>query len=702
MTGRDRRTGLSGARIGRADWGTSVTGRRTKPPFPAPACRGGVRPVLQADALRRAPGAGAGRAAGPAGAVRRRSSAGRVALVALLGAMLVLAGCGLPSHTGPKYAGPAQSAAPTQSEKRPPSPDDAITASTLLTLFLQASVGGNLDTDKDGQAPNHETRERLRQFMTEDMAKSWKPSGGLTVIQDPEMNEEPKDGRTQINLKVQPIGKLDENGVFTPGAHSVPEKLITIDNPSPGKFRFSGGVPNEMYLTVTGLKNWYEWQPIYFREAGTERKSLVPDLRYMPTTLSPAKRIDKVLDWLNAEPSPWLRNVVAAWPDAYASNDNPVIENGVVRVNLGSKAAPLGSNIDELSRLARQIRWSIPDNLEVRLTIEGQRNNATSDGWEADNVAHQRATPAPGPDKFCISGGVVRSVNIPLTGELPLFAKGGQNERVLSAAINSQLNRAAFVRLEGTGANAKRRLWVSSTESPMANPPKYDVVEQLVLTRPSRPAWVDYPAPRLLISDGTKLWASTDANARRFDEVTSKDGLALGPITAFSVAPEGRRIAFIAGGALMVAGLHLEGGNKLLIGTPQRIVTSLGDTQGVGWLSETTLAVGGKPSPAPVTVPRYSLVAITIDGAEETPLPLGAKRPASQEDVTAVVAQPSGPLAPRALSMTQIRVSAMVETNGAAREVFLHSVGPLTLGGPSTSASPSVEPATVTSAFYAD
>ncbi|WP_432979682.1 LpqB family beta-propeller domain-containing protein [Dactylosporangium sp. CA-233914] len=593
-------------------------------------------------------------------------------VVAALLALAALNGCGLPSRTEPKFAGPPQSPAAAQGVvKSPPVPSDDSTASGLLDLFLQSGVGANLGGDGSESDAGKETLDRMRQFMTDQMAARWKPSGGGLVIvrDDPDKHEnQVGGGRVTIPTRLEPIGVIDERGQVTPAqpddeAITFTYEVATVS----GKPRLDVVPQDKLYISETGFKNWYVQQPIYFWATGSDASKLVPDLRYMPSTLSRTKQVSEILRWLNRGPASWLQSgqggqgVAASWPETFDFKDNPVIENDDVKINLGGKAA--GKSAAELNRLARQIRWSLPDHKPVLLSIETQPYNTTTDGFEDDNAAVEASEVSQ--ERYAVAGGEVRTVNIPSSGELPLFAPSDTNKAVVSAALNRSATKAALVRQESKN---EQRLYVSSPDLPVANPPKY-VRTDVAGARLSRPAFITYPARRLMISDGARLLVSTDESGRTFEPVAVSSTMS--PITAFAVAPEGRRIAFVAGKALMVAPLQLDNGTgKFSIGAPQEITTTLGSNQAVAWLTETALAVGGKPSPVPAHgEPAYSLVAITIDGAEERPLPLAPKA-ASQFEVSALVAHMNNPL-------ESIDYPIMFESNGVARQLYFNATEPL-------------------------
>src|SRR3954468_17986642 len=147
---------------------------------------------------------------------RARTAALRaVPLVAAVAALLALGGCGLPSRTEPKYAGPAQSPAAAQGAfKAPPLPTDGLSTTGLVASFLQASVGANLAGDGTEPDANKESLERMKRYLTVPLASVWKPLKGVIVVRDPQ-NIEPiaiGSGKETVSLQLHPLGTLNENG----------------------------------------------------------------------------------------------------------------------------------------------------------------------------------------------------------------------------------------------------------------------------------------------------------------------------------------------------------------------------------------------------------------------------------------------------------------------------------------------------------
>ena len=423
---------------------------------------------------------------------------------ALAVAALLLAGCGLPDRTDPKYVGPAVDPKPVQDRAQdPPRPDGASGLLDLVSRYLMTSVAGNVTSSDDPNAIT-ETQTRMKTFMTEQTAAQWRPppKTSLLVVQAAlgkaerhGHRQEPYHGQGQSDRPARP-GR-------PPGAAQVDEEQWTEDfegEEIDGQWRLTK-VPAGMLLSVEGFKAWYQPQPIYFWEKDLEPPKLVPDLRYMPRVLPASKRVSEVMQWLTRGPSSWLTEVVVAVsPDIQTKDDPTVGPDKRVTVNLSSKA--IGKSPEELRKLSRQIRWSLDGHPPVELSYENSKDTTNaSDGYESDNAAVGEIDQ----ERFVVdSNGEVRPVDLPAGGPPELFAKGPLNTAVVSATINRAHTNAALVRRAGNGTT--KQLWVSAPGA--AADPKYIVVNGIPASAVlSRPAWIDRPAQRFLIADGSRLWA---------------------------------------------------------------------------------------------------------------------------------------------------------------------------------------------------
>lgn len=603
---------------------------------------------------------------------------------------LALAGCGLPSRTDPKYLGAATAATPAADEaKIPLLPSDAPNAAELVRAFLQTSVGGN--------GPDEaltETQSRMRAFMTPEMKAKWRPGKQLAVVRDTYDEPEPLGhGDWSVTAHFLQIGTLNDKGELMPTLGQMPiDPTFQVKTTNNGTYLLSDVPQDQMLISASRLSDWYTEQPLYFWEAGVDIPKLVPDLRYIPKTLPKAKLVAEVLRLLKVGPT-WLSPVAGGLPPDFDTKDNPIISADGVMVNLGTKAA--GHNEDELRRLASQIRWSLPDHPPVSLEIDGQAQKADSANYDEDNVTLGQAESDP--DRFCIVGGTVRSV----VGTPPaLFAPDGFNSSVVEAALNRFKNQAALVRRQSPNV---QQLYISAADTTAAGPPKYVEVPGVSAARLSRPVWISRPVPRLLIAYGSKLYAitpSANGDGTSTVEPVSTGSQSTAGLTAFAVPPDGRRIALVIDGAVMVAPLQYDNG-KLVIGAYRQLGTTLGDNQAVGWITETTLAVGGKPHAGLPTGKSYSLVSITIDGTEETPLPAAAPTATSNYEITEMAVRTISPLG------AQGAVFIMFESNGIAHAVYSGEIRPIPIGDtqPSPSTSPTLDktgPQIPRAPFYTD
>lgn len=609
---------------------------------------------------------------------------------------LLLAGCGLPRGTEPKYVGPAPTAKPLpERAEQPPTPDGASDLAVLVSRYLATSVAGNVVSADQPDAVS-ETQIRMRTFMTEQAKVQWQPRPGLsvTVVRiTPGKVLQQGDGSSVLPATLTPLYTLNRDGqLVSPLLDPNWSNTFTFRAEQVGSQLLLSAVPDGMLLSAEGLRDWYEPQPVYFWEKDVESPKLVPDLRYMPSVLSASKRLSEVVTvWLADGPSPWLNSVVDKVPTDLVIKDNPSVDDRTVVANLGSRAR--GKTAEDLRKVASQVRWSLPDHPPVMLTIENRKDAGHgSDGYDDDNAAVQRGDLDP--EKFVVLDGVARQADIPPTGPVPLFADGEANTKVVSAAINRLRSKAALVRT----VNGKQQLFVSAADT--TAPQKY-VETSIVGAALSRPRWINRPVQRFLISDGRKLYAVTppanQGEAPKVDVVLGPNDTADTRITAFAVAPDGRRIAIIVDNTTKVAALQVENG-RLKLDESKPVDNSLGANRSVGWFSETTLVIGGQADPGPPAEGRYSLISTSINGTGELPLPANGAETMKTFDVTQLSVRANDPLT----SSPQTLI--MFESNGLGQVVYNEKPGPVQLTQPGVVASPSPgQPAPLPkSPFYSD
>jgi hypothetical protein len=615
----------------------------------------------------------------------RRLAAGLAALA------LALGGCSLPDSTEPKYVGPA--AEPRRAQDRAEEAPKAAGTTSLTALvadFLKTSVAGNVTNDQSEALS--ETQLRMKTFMTEAAAAQWQPQGQqpqLLVVKVALAPDTLPDGRSVINAHFTRVGLLDSEGQLKPPPNDpawVPDFVFEGEEVN-GQLLLSK-VPPGMLLSVEGLSSLYTRQPIYFWEQGVDAPKLVPDLRYMPNVLPESRRVSEAVNWIVTGPAEWLTTVVAKLTPDIEMKNTTLNPDTSVNVNLTSKAA--GKNPEDLRRLASQIRWSLAGHPPVTLSFENAKDAFNdSNGYQNDNAAVVQSELDQ--DKFVVVNESVRPVAGPPSSTPVLFGASEWNKAVVSATINRARTRAGLVRKVGT----KLQLFVNSD----TREPKY--VDSLVPPSGtlSRPAWINRPVQAFLVADGARLWAVTPPGGA--GEATQQPVVVPGPngqeltnVSAFSVSPDGRRIALIVGRKTMIAPLRVESG-KLTLGEQHEVPNSLGDNQAVGWISETTLAIGGKPSPGAA----YSMVWTSIDGTGEKVLPLSGPVKTETFTVTELSARTNDP----ARSLEQVLVVFQDERQ-QARGVYANSVDDIQVDQPGGTPSPtsSPQPLVARSPFYAD
>ncbi|MFF5230388.1 LpqB family beta-propeller domain-containing protein [Dactylosporangium sp. NPDC000521] len=628
-------------------------------------------------------------------------------VVALLATVaMVLGGCGLPDSTEPKYVGPA--AAPSRAQGRaeePLKPDGITSLIALVNSYLKTSVGGNIASADQPDAVS-ETQVRMKTFMTKEAAATWPPRPQVApappvplLVVDASLTPSPPDDKGKIVVQAHfvRVGQLDRFGRLLTGQNDPTwERGLDFDfeGEQVGGQLLLSKVPPFMLLSTEGLASYYTRQPIYFWETDVEAPKLVPDLRYMPNVLPASKKISEVVQWLVDGPSLWL-TLVADRPSILETKGSPTLrDDGSVEVNLTAKVA--GKSADDLRRLAHQIRWSLPGHPPVSFSFENAKDATNfSDGYLDQNAA---VVPGePDLERFAVVNGSVRQLPSTSGREAPaLFGPSEWNKGVVSATINRARTRAALVRTVGT----KQQLFVNAG----TGEPKYVEVPGVVGAALSRPVWIDRPEPRFLITNGATLWAvpppGSGGEAPLPVVVPGLNGQELTNVSAFAVAPDGRRVALVVGGKAMVAPLRFENGN-LMLGEQRAVPTTLGGNNAIGWITETTLAIGGTPNPTNTRAPgTYSMVWTSVDGTGERTLPLNPDPPAVT--VTQLSARANDPTS---RSPEQVFV-VLEDMQQQAKAVFADSVGDILRDSPgdaTPSPSASQPPKLVArSPFYAD
>ncbi|WP_213453624.1 LpqB family beta-propeller domain-containing protein [Rhizomonospora bruguierae] len=520
----------------------------------------------------------------------RRTVRATVAVAAAL--LVLLAGCGVPRETDVKVAGPGLSPAPPAGADPPGVPaqrKDARTPTQLVEFFLSAVVG-----DPGG------AEQRTRDYFTVGQQENWKPGNKVNVVRyepDDDLIVTPEKLGYSVDLNVRQVGVLDpDTGVIEPATETTTVYHFRILYGSDSSlFLADWKTQQHLLLSTIALSRYYLKRNLYFWAGGGA--SLVPDLRYLPTSVDVKEQPTRLVKWLLEGPSSWLRPGVDEMPDNVVLQGNVTSPDGS-RLEVNLSAPDIGKDATQVDRLAAQLRWSLGQYTAVVLKIDGQEKKV---GTAYQPLVTELPTT---PDRFAILNGVVRPL-------VPPGAEPPPSSPVLDAEANTKVLRAAVARMGEDYAIAlvrrsgnRQRLWIGwrkldGTVEFRALANSYQSI--------GRPQWLPGRAGEagVVIADGALY---------RFDRATG-DLVEIetpGRVTAMAVAPDGHRIALVIGDRLMVAPTTGDQNELRGIGQPLALPTKLTHLAGAGWSQQNLLVAAGQlPSG------QTGFTEITVDGAEE-------------------------------------------------------------------------------------
>ncbi len=543
---------------------------------------------------------------------------------ALLTVCVGVTGCGVPD-SGPPVVQESmpQSGIGVERYEEPtavPQPTDANTPEEAVELYFHAATG-------DWEV----LEDQVSQFMTTDGRAQWQPSETATIVrvdQQPQrLSSSPED--VSVRVTGQVVGEYTRTGqvIAQPPSEFFYEFHLRLESTRTGVAWRITNPPRGYLLSVRAMENddYFEPMPLYF--AGRGRDILVPDTRYMPQTLEYAKRRSLLVEWLLDGPSPWLANVVdSRFPTETQLVGNVVLDDHTVIVNLSSEA----QTAERYDLLYAQLVWTlrplIPESLEIRIgnravTVHEESRQRPADYLEM-NAAHRE----PMNGYFVNADGSVEPEAedgiLPNVLRLPSEEGEAINTSVVSAALDLGLTNAALVRDTGEGP----RLWIgnaSHTLNPEEGVASYREVDLSAWNpqRLGRPIWVRGPADKravLLLVDGHLTVVDAATTQAQRVSIPSLDGR----IDAFSVAPDGFRLALVADGQIYRA--SLQQGAELVVGDPELVTHLITDATDVAWSRQDNLVISGVY--AGVNGPIAGIWEITIDGVFPKPVPVSARR----------------------------------------------------------------------------
>jgi hypothetical protein len=549
-----------------------------------------------------------------------------LATVVLVG---LLTGCGIPDNTAvtPRGVGPSTGrlsaggdSAPTRNAR-----ESTTDRATFVTNYLEASAG---DPDR--------ALDQVLKFFAPAARDDFKPAQDLQVIR---LVEKPliNPSSDKVTLRAELVGTLGPTGVLEPAAVRAPSTYeLTIGTIEGGTGLFvTHSTPAALLLSVEALDKFYQRRTIYFWDR--EHTTLIPDLRYLSRDVNPELQPTEIIKWLIGGPASALRPWVQELPQGTAQLGNvPAVSDAKLQINLNAAALPAegAARAEAITWLRHQLMWSLRPNLganTLELTVGpdvvGEANDSD---YLASNAAYRLAY---SPERFCVYDGQVRrlSQSTNPAGQVPGFT-AETNRNVITAALTSSGNRvyAAFVAKEGAGQAL--RFGAAPTGQAV-------VFRRAALPAPiGRPVWAVNP-------DGVKAGEAIGVAPAGGQLYTFAPGSAKpvvlpwqsGPadITAVAFAPDGHRLAVVAGGRLYLSVMTAAPSGGMQAAQPVQINTQLSSLSAVDWSSEGTLAIAGVGANR-----RWAIADLRIDGAVQA----DRLSDIGTAPVTHLVAYPANPM----------------------------------------------------------
>jgi hypothetical protein len=602
---------------------------------------------------------------------------GSVALTAV--AALVLGGCGIPDSTDVRVLGDGQSPGPAQDvDAPPPAPvtqGETRDTATFISNYLKAAAG-----DPDGAL------KRARGFMDPAFAATFKPAtSDITVVrplEQPLVNA----SDPHVTLRVQPIGTLKADGQLIP-LHQPQSMKLNFVVTTTTKGLFLESTDTGLVLSDAGLKDYYQQHTIYFWN--TDDTGLVPDIRYMPLSVPSVQQPTVILNWLADGPADWLAPVALGLPQGTTAPDDniPAISNDELQIKLNSQA-PWDNAA--LNRLAQQLQWSLrplnPNKLE--LTV-GHQNPVTFSGEQNNPDVNAASRLLDDPDRFVVYNGVIRRLSeSPHAVSVVPVLKPEANKGVQSAAMSSEDGQTFAAVVSAPGKDKTPALRVGSALT--GKEADLRTIGGLKGAL-GHPAWVvdgssagDQAVGLVTVNGHLFSFAADGSNAQ---PVEWQQGADPGAISAFSVAPDGHRLALVSGGRLIRAVLTV-GSDGVVLALPGEIGTpGLSAISAVAWSSEGWLVVAGVNGNG-----RVSIADVSIDGAESA-IRLDD---IGDEPITYLTAYPINPLTHSQLS--DAPVAYVIHGNAGIAAGYPVPIKASDLAGPANS--PSSSTSVLTAPFF--
>ncbi|MFF5444367.1 LpqB family beta-propeller domain-containing protein [Streptomyces sp. NPDC012888] len=294
-----------------------------------------------------------------------------------------------------------------------------------------------------------------RQYLTDEAAKAWKPSSGITVLASgrdltPDKREKDKDDEApRFKLSGKKVATVDERNAYHPDTGGVPyEKYLQLVKNKENQWRIAS-LPDGLVLGESDFQRIFMPVNKYYFASGT----LVADPVYVRQRTDPDSRMDRMTQTLTsllAGPSAWLDPVVTSgFPAGTALREGTTSlaydGQNTLRVPLNDKADDVAE--PQCQRMATQVMYTVHDLTSSRV---GRVELVGEDGKTLcgldEGVAATIANRVPIPDhQYFVDGHKLMRITLPRDPE--------QQSSPVAVPVSGPLSTAAQLKV-GTAAVA--------------------------------------------------------------------------------------------------------------------------------------------------------------------------------------------------------------------------------------------------------
>jgi len=481
--------------------------------------------------------------------------------------------------------------------------------------------------------------------------QNWKPAAPdelniYRVLEDPGSAGK-RDNEFPVSVLMQRVGVLKAGRLEPVYEERKHVQFTVIDTRSPTGYLLRQPPPG-LILSDSMLSTRYQARPVYFWDNADQR--LVPDIRYIPSQMLEGEKARLLIDYLYAGPSPFLLKAVKQPPGQVPLRTLVHNSDGSMTIDLPNQLSD-----DDLSLLSAQLHRTLVGGPVSRIQIKIL-------GVPVQPAPLQQANDSGPVARFAVqaqkvvrleSGAVPLSLEVNTGVEWAVFSRRGESV-AMSRAVNG-------VRQFLIGPSGGPRAVAVSSDKPV-----------------DQAAWLAGESRAALVLVDRKLYEvrpGTDA-----PKITPLAGPVPGPVTSFSVVPDGR-IALVVDKKFYLGALY-HTGETSTITQPQQVPTGLDQVQHVA-LSRTDAIIAGVGLDDKQT--KLVVTQINVDGVLQS---------SAWEDYG--VGEQISHLVTDVRTSTMYVGATYYDYKGAAQQVGTNGASPVSLlppSQPSASPAPSSSPA---------